>query len=111
VSILIVAGISVVIGLVFANRLDDLTRIVNFGALAGFLLLHVAVINYHVIRGGSRAWVRHLLMPLAGFAVLAYVLCQMDRAAQLMGSAWIALGIGYFAVLSLLSRKPAAIDG
>ncbi|MBV8495869.1 MAG: APC family permease [Gammaproteobacteria bacterium] len=110
VSILFVAVISIGIGLIFANRLDDLTRIVNFGALTGFLLLHVAVINYYVIRGRSRAWVRHLLMPLAGFAVLAYVLYEMDRAAQVMGAVWIALGVAYFAVLSLLLKKPAAID-
>ena len=110
VSILVVAGVSVAVGYIFANRLDDLTRIVNFGALTGFLLLHVAVINYYVIRGGSRAWVRHLLMPLAGLAVLGYVLYEMDAAAKIMGAVWIALGVAYFAALTLLLKKPVAID-
>jgi amino acid transporter len=110
VSILLVAGVSIAVGFIFANHLDDLTRIVNFGALTGFLLLHVAVINYHVIRGRSRAWIRHLLMPLAGLTVLGYVLYEMDAAAKIMGAVWIALGIVYFAVLTLLLKKPVAID-
>jgi len=110
VSTLIVAGISLVAGLLFANRLDELTRIVNFGALAGFLLLHLAVIKHYVIRGGSRAWFRHLVMPLAGFAVIGYVLYEMDSAAKIMGAAWIGVGILYFAALSFASKKPPALD-
>jgi amino acid transporter len=110
VSTLVVAAISVVVGLFFARRLDDLTRIVNFGALSGFLLLHLAVINHFVIRGGSRAWFRHLLMPLAGFAVIVYVLYEMDSAAKIMGAVWIGAGVVYFAVLTFVLRKPAAIE-
>jgi amino acid transporter len=110
VSTLIVAGISLVAGLLFAKRLDELTRIVNFGALTGFLLLHLAVIKHYVIRGGSRAWLRHLVMPLAGFAVIGYVLYEMDGAAKIMGAAWIGAGMLYFAALSFVSKKPPALD-
>lgn len=110
VSTLIVAAISVAVGLIFARRLDDLTRIVNFGALSGFLLLHVAVINHFVIRGGSRAWLRHLASPLAGFAVIGYVLYEMDSTAKIMGAVWIAAGIVYLGVLTRVLKKPAAIE-
>jgi amino acid transporter len=110
VSTLVVAGVSVVVGLLFARRLEDLTRVVNFGALSGFLLLHVAVINHFVIRGASRAWFRHLVSPLAGFAVIGYVLYEMDSAAKIMGAAWIAAGIVYLAVLTRVLKKPAAIE-
>jgi len=110
VSTLVVAGISVVIGLIFTRRVDDLTRVVNFGALSGFLLLHVAVISHFVIRGGSRAWFRHLVSPLAGFAVIGYVLYEMDSAAKIMGTVWIGAGILYLAVLTRVLKKPAAIE-
>ena len=110
VSTLVVAGISVVIGLIFARRVDDLTRVVNFGALSGFLLLHVAVISHFVIRGGSRAWFRHLVSPLAGFAVIGYVLYEMDSAAKIMGTVWIGAGILYLAVLTRVLKRPAAIE-
>ena len=110
VSTLVVAGISVVIGLIFTRRVDDLTRVVNFGALSGFLLLHVAVISHFVIRGGSRAWFRHLVSPLAGFAVIGYVLYEMDSAAKIMGTVWIGAGILYLAVLTRVLKRPAAIE-
>ncbi len=109
-STLIVAGISLAVGLFFETRMDELSRIVNFGALTAFLLLHMAVINHHVVRGGSRQWLRYLVMPLAGFAVIGYVLYQMDAAAKIMGAAWIAAGVVYFIVLTFLVRKPAALD-
>jgi amino acid transporter len=110
VSTLLVAGISLAVGLLFANRIDELSRIVNFGALTGFLLLHLAVIRYYVIRGGSRAWLRHLAMPLAGFAVVGYVLYEMDAAAKILGAVWIGVGILYFAVLSLLLKRSPALE-
>jgi len=109
VSTLAVAGISLIVGLFFDNRIDDLTRIVNFGALTGFLLLHLAVINHHVIRERSRDWLRHLVMPLGGFLVITYVLYEMDGAAKIMGAVWIGAGILYFVVLAFL-KKPTALD-
>jgi amino acid transporter len=110
VSTLAVAGLSLVVGLFFATRLDDLSRVVNFGALCGFLLLHLSVINHYFIRQRSGQWLRHLLFPLAGFFVIAFVLYEMDSAAKIMGAAWIAIGAGYYLVLSKLLKKPAALE-
>jgi amino acid transporter len=109
-STLIVALISLAVGLFFASRIDELGRIVNFGALTAFLLLHLAEINHHVVRGGSRQWLRHLVMPLAGLAVISYVLYHMDATAKIMGAAWIAVGVLYFTVLTFLLKKSAALD-
>jgi amino acid transporter len=109
VSILIVAGISLIVSLLFTHHIDELSSIVNFGALTGFLLLHLAAINYYFIRGRSGDWFRHLLMPLAGLIVIAYVLVEMDTAAKVMGACWIAVGVIYFIVLSFVLRKPVAV--
>jgi amino acid transporter len=110
VSTLAVACVSFVVGLVFSARLSDLSRIVNFGALTGFLLLHLSVINHFFIRRRSRDWLRHMLFPLVGFAVIAYVLYEMDKTAKIMGACWIALGIAYYLVLSRVLKKPAALE-
>jgi amino acid transporter len=109
VSTLIVGGVSFVVGLFFANRIDELSSIVNFGALTGFLLLHLAVINHYFIRGRSGDWLRHLLLPLGGLLVIAYVLFEMDTAAKLMGACWIAAGVVYFVVLSFVLKKPVTL--
>src|SRR6185437_5697235 len=96
VSTLVVAALSLLVCLFFARRAEDLSRVVNFGALTGFLMLQLAVINYYFIRARSGDWLRHLLVPLGGLLVIGYVLYQMDRAAKIMGACWIALGILYY---------------
>ena len=110
VSTLVVACVSLIVGLLFSERLDDLSRIVNFGALTGFLLLHLSVINHYFFRQRSRDWLRHMLFPLLGFAVIGYVLYEMDKAAKIMGACWIALGILYYLVLSFVLKKPVALE-
>jgi amino acid transporter len=107
-STLFVAAVSLGVGVVFATRIDDLARIVNFGALSGFLLLHLSVINHYMLRRRSRDWLRHLVCPLAGLLVIAYVLYGMDYSAKIFGACWIGIGIVYYVVLSLcLKRNPA----
>src|ERR1700723_1324099 len=109
VSTMAVAGISLAAGLLFAQHIDDLARVVNFGALTGFVLLHLSVINHYFIRGRSGDWLRHLLCPLIGLLIIVYVLYEMDRAAKILGLAWIVIGIVYFAVLTVWIKKPAAL--
>jgi amino acid transporter len=90
----------------FIERLDDLTRIVNFGALSSFVLLHLAVIHHYFVRGHSRDWMRHVVFPLIGLTVISYVLIEMDRTAKILGAVWICAGAVYYSILKLLSRKP-----
>jgi amino acid transporter len=109
VSTLVVSGVSLMVGLLFANHLDDLTRVVNFGALTGFVLLHLSVINHFLVRRRGGDWLRHLLCPLIGMLIIAFVLFEMDRAAKLLGLAWISIGILYYLVLTLWVKKPLAL--
>jgi amino acid transporter len=110
VSTLLVACVSLIVGIIFSERLDDLSRIVNFGALSGFLLLHLSVINHYFIRERSGDWLRHLVLPAAGLIVIAYVLFEMDNSAKIMGACWIAVGIVYYLVLTFVLKKPVALD-
>jgi amino acid transporter len=110
VSTLAVAFISLLVGILFATRLDDLSRIVNFGALSSFLLLHLSVINHYFIRHRSGDWLRHVVFPLMGAAVIGFVLYEMDRSAKIFGACWIAVGSVYYLVLTAVMKKPAAIE-
>src|SRR5271154_5313274 len=73
VSTFVVAILSLLVGLFFADRIDDLGRVVNFGALTAFVLLHLSVISHYFIKERSRDWLRHLLLPLAGLLIIVYV--------------------------------------
>ena len=108
VSTIAVAIVSLLVGVFFADRVDDLSLVVNFGALTSFVLLHLSVIRHYILRERSRDWLRHLLLPLAGLAIIVYVLYEMDRAAKILGLCWIALGLLYFTALALWTKKPAA---
>ena len=84
-----------------------LSTLVNFGALSAFLLLHVAVVVHFVVRNGSRDWWRHLVVPVLGFAILAYVVVNAQVAAQTLGFVWLAIGLVLLGVLVATGRKPA----
>ncbi|MGC7871081.1 APC family permease [Desulfosporosinus sp. FKB] len=111
VSTVLVAVISLGVGLFFQSQIANLTVLVNFGALISFLLLHISVINHYIIRGKSKNYFKHLVLPIIGFIVIAYVLYGMDIAAIKLGGIWIILGIIYLAVLSMvLKQKPTSIE-
>jgi amino acid transporter len=110
VSTLAVALVSLLVGLLFSNRVDDLSRIVNFGALSAFLLLHLSVINHYLIRQHDGQWLRHLVFPAVGFLVIAYVLYEMDTSAKIMGGCWIAIGIAYYVVLAFVMGRAVRLD-
>ena len=110
VSTLVVAVVSLGVGLFFSERVDDLTRVVNFGALTCFVLLHLSVINHYFHRQRSGDWLRHIVFPLIGLAIILYVLYEMDRAAKIWGACWIVVGVLYYLILALLSKKPVALE-
>jgi amino acid transporter len=111
VSTLAVACVSILVGWFFFNRIDDLTRVVNFGALSGFVLLHLSVMNHFFVRQKSADWLRHLVFPLTGLSIILYVLYEMDRAAKIMGACWIAIGVLYYFALVLRGKKPVSLVG
>jgi hypothetical protein len=98
------------VGLFFSGHVDDLAQIVNFGALTGFVLLHLSVISHHFIRRRSGDWLRHVVFPLTGLIIIVYVLYEMDRAAKILGACWIVIGALYYGVLALRSKKRVALE-
>jgi len=91
--------------MVFLNHFDVIALLITFGAITGFLILHVTVVVHFVGRRGSRAYFRHLVCPAIGFAILAYVLYYMERAAWEIGLCWLALGAISYAIF-LRKRHP-----
>jgi amino acid transporter len=105
----LVAAISLVLGLYMASRDDGLTlltTLVNFGAMTAFLVLHVSVVWHYIVRNGSRDWVRHLIVPIIGFAILAVVIWNANVAAQQLGFTWLGLGVIVLIVLYAVGRRP-----
>ena len=104
VGMLATAVISTAVALVMRDQLDELANIVNFGALCGFLLLHVSVVVEFGLKRGSRSWLVHWVVPLLGIVVVLAVLKGMSTLALTVGLAWLAAGIVWGLVLRAQHR-------
>ncbi|HBI09941.1 MAG TPA: amino acid permease, partial [Franconibacter pulveris] len=110
VSTLIVAAISIASGLYFNGNIDNLSRLVNFGALMGFLLLHISVINHYMLRNKSRNLLLHLIFPLIGFFIIGFVIYEMDSQAKILGLSWLAIGVIYYLVMRFTLKRDVVLD-
>ena len=104
-GMLVTAALSLAVALFMKKRLDDLASIVNFGALSGFLFLHISVVVYFGVKRRSSLWVRHWLVPLCGMAVVLAVFSGMSALAVKVGSAWLIAGLIYGLVLKAKHRE------
>lgn len=91
-AILVVGVVDLLVALLLANELELLASLVNFGALFGFLMLHVSVVSHYGVRNRSRDWLRHWIVPAVGFATNAYILIHMATPAKIAGIVWLAIG-------------------
>jgi amino acid transporter len=105
VGMLVTAALSLAVALYMKNRLDDLASIVNFGALSGFLFLHVSVLAYFTVKRRSMQWIRHGLVPVCGIIVVLGVFSGMSALAVKVGVSWLAVGLVYGLVLKAKHRE------
>ncbi|MGQ4515606.1 amino acid permease [Streptomyces sp. DW26H14] len=103
-AVTLVGALSLVLGVFFVGQISLLSSMVNFGALFSFLLLNVSVVSYYLIKKRQRTYGLHLVVPLIGFAVIAYVLYNADIKAQIAGGSWIVIGLVVIAVRKLTGR-------
>jgi amino acid transporter len=111
-AVLLVAALSLGLGLGlwFVREVDsiaDVATLVNFGAMVAFLTLNVTVVYHYVVKGGSRDLIRHLLLPVLGFAILIVVVINQNVFAQTIGGIWIAIGVVVLIGLILAKRTPS----
>ncbi|MFE6130607.1 APC family permease [Streptomyces sp. NPDC056437] len=108
VALLLAAAVTMAAA-VWAARLDDgldqLVSVVDIGALTAFVLLHASVVGWFVVRRaeGRPDWLRHLLVPVVGTAVLLLVIAEAAGSAQLVGAVWLGVGL---VVLAVQWRRP-----
>lgn len=92
-AILVVAVISLILGIGFVGQVEFLSTLVNFGALFSFLLLHISVAFYYLIKKRQKTFGMHLIVPLIGFLIIGYVLYSADTPAKIGGGIWLGIGV------------------
>ncbi|UKY52468.1 APC family permease [Streptomyces inhibens] len=98
------AAVVTLVAAVWAARRDDgldqLSSIVNVGALTAFGLLHASVIGWFRVRGQAEvpSVLRHVVVPLLGLAVVIAVVVEASATAQIVGGVWLVVGLVVLAV-------------
>ncbi|HEX9159275.1 MAG TPA: APC family permease [Rhizomicrobium sp.] len=103
-AVFLIAAITLVLSLAMLDQLELLTSVVSFGALVGFVLLHVSVVAHFVWRQKSRDWLKHLAVPAIGFAITVYVLLNVQTNARIVGVGWLLAGLVLYVSLRSLRR-------
>jgi amino acid transporter len=104
-ALFLIAAVTLALGIGLVDELELLTSMVSFGALIGFLLLHVSVMAYFLYRQKSRNYLRHLVVPLIGFAIIGYVLWNAQEDAKIAGGLWLLAGLALFVTLKFMGRS------
>jgi amino acid transporter len=104
-AILVVSALSAILVLFFVGQINVISSLVNFGALFGFMLLHVSVIVHYIVKKKSRNYLLHLVVPVVGFLIIGYVLLNAAVEAKIGGLIWLALGALVFLYYKLTGRK------
>ncbi|GHB11635.1 hypothetical protein GCM10010346_38610 [Streptomyces chryseus] len=98
------AAVVTLMAAVWASRRDDgldhLVSVVDIGALTAFVLLHASVVSWFAVRRmeGLPVWWRHVLLPVLGAAVAVAVIVEASGTAQVVGAAWLGVGLVVVAV-------------
>ena len=108
-AILLTGAITLVLGIFLVDQLQLLTSMVNFGALTGFLALHVAVLVWFVGKQKSRQWFSHLISPIIGFAIVGYVLINTQTNAKIAGLVWLGVGVIILVVIKTRGGRPGQL--
>jgi amino acid transporter len=106
INSLLIALISIVAST--SMSLDFITNLINFGALTAYLVIHLTVINYFVIRKkmtDAASLFKYLILPIIGFIIIFYVWVSLDKDAKILGFTWLILGIIYGAIISKGYKK------
>ncbi|MEE1756331.1 APC family permease [Streptomyces sp. SP18CS02] len=114
VALLVAATITMVAAVWAARRddgMDHLVSVVDIGALTAFVLLHASVVGWFAVRrggGGPPHWLKHVVMPVVGAAILVAVIVEASAPAQLVGVVWLAAGL---VVLTAQRGRPGPPGG
>lgn len=84
-------------------RFQLAVELLNFGALTGFILVNLSVVNHYYIRARLRSARQtgvYLVMPVLGALVCSFLWFHLTAKAKLAGFGWLALGLLYLAILT-----------
>lgn len=81
------------------GELEVIYSFISFGALVGFIFVHLSVIAHYYIRRRQKGvlnTVRYLILPFFGAAFCGWLLLSISKNALIIGAVWLIAGFLYF---------------
>jgi putrescine importer len=91
----------------FVLTFDRGAELLNFGAFIAFMGVNLAALLHYGFRSKEKV-ILPIAMPLLGFLVCGFIWLNLARMAQLLGTAWIGVGL---LVYFLMRRKKGTASG
>ncbi len=106
-GIVVIALVSVTLGIFFVDQGALITSFINFGALLTFSGVNVACMYYFIVRNRRRFNpVFHIICPLCGLFVTGWGFLSLGPYAMTLGCAWLGLGVIYFGYVAFVKKVP-----
>lgn len=105
-----IAAVSLAMCVLFQSKINELTVLVNFGALTSFFILNLTVIYYYKVRLKAEGLFKYVLMPLIGAVIIGFVWISLSSQAKLLGLIWLACGLIYYFILVKVLKKSAEME-
>lgn len=94
-AMLAATAVSLPVALLLRDQIDLLASLISCGALAGFALLHMAVLAHFHRQPERRRLFLHVIVPVLGLAVVLSVARFLNAHALAVGGAWLVVGLVY----------------
>jgi amino acid transporter len=83
-----------------------IAEVVSFGGLFGFACVNLSVVSYFWIKKNDRTNpLRHLILPLIGFATVLFTVFNASIPCKILGVSWTAIGVIYLLISYKKSKK------
>lgn len=91
--------------------MEEMAKIVNFGALSTYFLLNVCVVAFYwVTKKDHTNPLRYLVLPIIGAIITAAIFASLDPTAHLVGAVWIVVGIVYYLVATKAMHREISME-
>ncbi|WP_284986715.1 APC family permease [Arthrobacter sp. fls2-241-R2A-172] len=93
--------------------LEQAVFMINFGALIAFAVVNLATIKvlfFELRKRGGVGILRNLVLPLLGFASIAWLWTSLAWFTYLLGAAWLAVGVAVLVLRRVKGGNQLALD-
>ena len=103
---ILVMAILFVLGTIFLQY-GLIAEMISFGGLCGFICVNLSVFVFYFLkkRGDNFSVIKHVIFPILGMAVSAYLIAGLDTLSKIVGFSWMAVAIIYVVVRSNTSQE------